>query len=93
MDTSTTELIKNYVGSLVRWLLVLVAGILVKKGIISTAQSDVYVQQLLPVAIGAVMGLIALIWGMWQKRHANQKVDKALALPAGTSRETLEQKV
>jgi hypothetical protein len=93
MDTSTSEFIKNAVGSGVRWLLVLAAGILVKKGVISTEQSDVYVQQAMPVVIGAVMAAIALVWGIWQKKHANLKIDKALALPAGTDREVLEKKV
>lgn len=93
MDTSTTELIKNTVGSIVRWVLVLLAGILVKKGIISTEQTEVYVQQLTPVLIGAAMAGIALVWSIWQKRHAAKKVDVALTLPAGTSRETLEKKV
>ncbi len=93
MDTSTSELVKNAVGTFVRWLLILAAGVLVKKGIISTEQSDVYVQQALPVVIGAAMALVALIWGIWQKKHSNDKIDKALQLQAGTSRESLEKKV
>ena len=92
-NTSTSELIKNFVGSGVRWLLILVGGILVKKGIISTQQSDVYVQQALPVAIGAVMALVALIWSFWQKKHANTKIDVALTMPVTADRADLEKKV
>lgn len=93
MDTSTSDLIKNYVGSAVRALLFLVAGILVKKGIISTEQGNVYVEQLLPVVIGGVMALGALLWAMWQKKHANKVIDVALTLPAHADREDLAKKV
>ncbi len=91
--TSTSELIKSLIGTGVRWLLVLVAGILVKKGIVSTQQTEVYIQQLTPVLIGAVMGLVALALGLWQKKHANKKIDVALTLPAGADRADLEKKV
>lgn len=93
MDTSTSEFIKNAVGTFVRWLLILAAGLLIKKGVISTEQSEVYIQQATPVVIGLLMALVTLVWGIWQKKHANDKVDKALALPAGTERATLEEKV
>jgi uncharacterized membrane protein YccC len=93
MDTSTSELVKNFVGSAVRWLLVLAGGILVKKGIITTEQSETYVAQVLPVVIGAAMAGVALVWSLWQKSHANKKVDVALSLKEGTSRATLEKKV
>jgi hypothetical protein len=93
MDTSTSELVKNAVGAGVRWVLVLAGGVLVKKGIISTAQSDVYVSQVTPVLIGAAMAGVALVWSLWQKKHSNDKVDVALKLQAGTDRATLEKKV
>jgi len=92
-NTSTSELIKNFVGSGVRWLLVLVGGILVKKGITSSEQTDLYVQQLTPVLIGVAMSGVALAWSLWQKKHANTKVDVALTLPAGADRADLEKKV
>jgi len=88
-----SPVVKNIIGAIVRWLLVAIGGILVKKGIISTAQSTIYVEQALPAAIGAAMALVALIWAIWQKRHANQKVELALALPAGTTRKTLEKEI
>lgn len=88
-----SQLLKNLAGSAVRWLLVLIGGFLVKKGIITDAQSQTYVDQLLPVAIGAVMAGGALLWSFWQKKHANEKIDTALALPAGTDRAVLEKKV
>ena len=93
MDTSTSELIKNFVGSAVRWLLVLIGGILVKKGILTNAQSETYVAQFLPVAIGGGMALVALVWSIWQKKHSNTKVDVALTMPAGANRDALETKV
>jgi uncharacterized membrane protein YccC len=93
METSTSELIKNFVGSAVRWILVLVGGILVKKGIISSDQSNVYVSQFTPVLIGVAMAGVALVWSLWQKKHANTKVDVALTMQAGADRAQLEQKV
>lgn len=83
------ETIKTFVGSAVRWLLVLLAGILVKKGIISTEESDVYVNQALPVVIGLVIALGTLAWSIWQKRSAAAKQDSlietAVKQPASTS--------
>lgn len=91
-DASTSHLIKNAVGSLVRWLLVLAGGVLVKKGIISTEESNLYVDQALPVVIGIVMAGVALLWSLYQKKVANAKVDLALAMPAHTDRAELEKK-
>lgn len=93
METSASELIKNMVASGVRWVLVLAGGILVKKGIISTDQSAIYVAQAAPVVIGGAMTLVALGWSLWQKKHANTKVDVALALPITATRKTLEAKI
>jgi len=93
MDTSTTELIKSYLGAGVRWVLVLIGGVLVKKGIISDATSQSYVAQFTPIAIGLAMSGVALIWSLWQKKHVNVKVDTALTMPAGADREVLEAKV
>lgn len=92
-ETSTSQLIKNSVGAGVRWTLVLLAGVLVKKGIVSSEQGSVYVEQATPVVAGAVIAAGMLAWSLWQKRHANQKVDLALSLVAGTNRKTLEKKV
>lgn len=89
-DTSTSQLIKNAVGAGVRWVLVLAGGVLVKKGIISNDQADIYIQQALPVVIGAAMAGVALLWSLWQKKKANAKIDTALEMPANTSRATLE---
>jgi len=92
-NTSTSELIKNFVGAGVRWLLVLVGGILVKKGIVSSAQTDLYVQQLTPVLIGVAMSGAALAWSLWQKKHSNTKIDVALTMPPTADRADLEKKV
>lgn len=88
-----SPLVKNIIGSAVRWVLVFVGGILVKKGIISDSQSSIYVEQLLPVAVGAALAGVALLLSIWQKKRANTKVEVALELPAGTPRATLEKKV
>ncbi len=92
MDVTTSQLIKNLVGAAVRWVLVLVGAWLVNKGIITDAQNSTLVSDGIPVAIGIVMTVFALLWSLWQKRHANQKVDLALSLPSGTSRKVLEEK-
>lgn len=90
MDDSTSQLVKNSVASFVRWLLVLAGGYLVRKGVISSEDSAAYIEHATPVVIGLGMALIALLWSLYQKRHANQKVDLALAMPAGTDRAELE---
>ncbi len=93
MDDSTAQLVKNALGTFVRWVLILASGLLIKKGVISTEQSEVYVQQVTPVVIGALMALVTLGWGIWQKKHQVDKVQTALDLPAGTSLKTLNEKV
>lgn len=92
MSDSMSQLIKNAIGSGVRWVLVLVGGILVKKGIVSSDQSAAYVEQFTPVLIGAAMAGVALLWSLWQKKHQGEKVQKALDAPAGTSLAQLERK-
>ena len=93
METSTSELIKNFVGAAVRWVLVLIGGFLVKKGIISTDQTEIYIQQFTPVLVGFALAGLALLWSFWQKKHANTKVDVALTMPAGAARADLEKRV
>lgn len=92
MDDSTSQLIKNSIAAGVRWLLVLAGGFLVKKGMITPEQSDAYISQVTPVLIGLGMAGIALLWSLWQKRRANEKVDLALSLPSNTTRAQLEKK-
>lgn len=93
MDVSSSEFLKNAVGSGVRWLLVLAGGILVKKGIVSSEQTDLYVQQLTPVLIGLAMSGVALVWSIYQKKRANTKIDVALTMPVTADRADLEKKV
>lgn len=89
-DISNSQFVKNAVAAGVRWVLVLVAGVLVKKGVISDEASGLYVEQAMPVVIGVAMALVALAWSVYQKKRANAKVDLALALPANTTRAVLE---
>lgn len=90
METSTAELIKNFTGSVVRWLLVIIGTFLVKKGVVTNEQSGLYVEQATPVVVGVALDLIALGWSLYQKKRANKKIDTALEMVAGTSREKLE---
>lgn len=92
METSSSQLIKNVIGAAVRWLLVLVGGVLVKKGIITNEQSETYIAQALPVAIGAAMAGAALLWSIYQKNRSNTKIDMALEMKAGADRADLEKK-
>jgi hypothetical protein len=92
-ETSTSQFIKNAVGAGVRWVLLLASGILIKKGIINSQQSELYIAQVTPVLIGAAMAGVTLLWSLYQKKKANKKVDVALTLPAGTERATLEKVV
>lgn len=92
MDITTKQIIKNMLGSLVRWLLVFVGAWLVKKGIVTDEQSQAFIRNAEPVVIGGLIALVALGWSLWQKRHVNNKVEMALNLPQGTPRSVLEAK-
>jgi len=84
------ELAKAYLGSIVRWLLTLVSAYLVSKGIVGENVASQFNDA---AALGVAGVLISLLWGLWNKYRANFKIDRALALPAGTSRTDLERKV
>ena len=84
---------ENGAASFVRALLVFVGAWLVRKGAITEDQSQAMISQGTDFLLGLCLALSETAWGLWQKVHANQKIDTALSLPAGTPRETLEKKV
>ena len=68
----------SLVGSVLRWLLTVVATWLVAAGIITPESQTQWVA-------GLVAVLIPLIWGIYQKFFAKQLLDAALTLPAGAT--------
>lgn len=82
---------KNIIGTVVRAILVFIGSLLVNRGYISKEQLDDF-SDALPALVGSVLTFGAIAWGIWQKVHQNKKIDDALNLPAGTSREVLEKR-
>lgn len=64
-------------GSVVRWALALGAGYLIRAGIWSASDAEVYIT-------GGTLALVALVWSVWQKYHSRLKLVTALAMPATT---------
>lgn len=72
-------------GSIVRWALALGAGYLIKAGIWSASDAEVYIT-------GGTLALVALAWSVWQKYHSRLKLVTALAMSA-TTEQNVEQQV
>lgn len=70
-------------GSILRWLLVFLAGYFVQAGIWSGAEAETYVT-------AAVLGLLGLGWSLWQKYRSRIKLIAALNAPAGTTEGDLD---
>lgn len=83
MEQSTTDLIKGVIGSMVRHLLTGVAGALAIHGWITPSQGTQLIE-------AAIVGVVAIAWALFRKYKVNEKINTALGLPAGTSRETLD---
>ena len=71
-------LIQNLIGTAIRWLLTFVAGWLVTAGILTSGTQTEWIA-------GLTAGLVALVWGIYQKYVAHHLLKTALKLPAGAS--------
>lgn len=74
------------IGSILRWVLAILAGFFVQHGIWSATDAEKYVAT-------AAMALIALGWSLWQKYGMRTKLHVALISPPGTTEEQVEQKI
>jgi hypothetical protein len=90
MDTTTYQILKNVAGSLVRAALVALGTWLLSKGYIDDETRGQINGHAGEITAGVLTVGASLAWAAWQKIHVNKKVDKALDMPAGTSRESLE---
>jgi hypothetical protein len=75
--------VKEIVGAVVRWLLTLVFGSLIAKGIVSGEQVG-------ELAIWIAGGALVLVWALWQKYRGEVLRRLALSLPAGTQETELQ---
>jgi len=82
----TANLIKGIIGSVVRFLLAGVVGWLVKRGIVTGEQGEMIIP-------AVVLGVVTIAWAIWRKYRIQQRIAIALALPAGTSPERLNEAV
>src|SRR4051812_38453349 len=85
--------LKNQAAATVRAGLYSLGTYLVAHGVITSTQNESMVAYLTPLFVGGGMWLAGYLWSLWQKKHANLKIDAALALPKDTPRAVLEQKV
>ena len=70
-------ILQSALGSIIRWLLMLVVPVLVKYGIWTQADSTKYVE-------AAVVALLALGWSLWEKYKSRVKFLTAL-MPGPTT--------
>ncbi len=81
------ELARAYLGAVIRWLIALVSGYLISKGIVDRELADQFGAE---AALALAGALVTLLWALWNKWRGHFKLEKALAAPAGTTREQLE---
>lgn len=79
-------LLVDALGSILRWLLALVAGHLVQRGIWTQADAATYVA-------AASVALLSLGWSLWSKYRSRLKLLTALASPVRTCEHALEQHI
>lgn len=73
---------RSILGSLIRWLLQGFFAALVARGVFTEAQTE--------GLIAAIVGWLAmLLWSLYQKLLANQKLQAALTLPPGANEDDL----
>ena len=74
------------IGSIIRWVLAIGAGYIVKQGIWSPEDSSKYVA-------AAALAIIALGWSIYQKYGMRLKLLTALATPSVTTEDQVQEKV
>lgn len=72
------QLMQNFIGTVVRWALMIAAGWLVNAGLLQQGSQVEWVT-------GIAAGLVALIWGIYQKYFAHKLLTTALNLPPGVT--------
>lgn len=84
MDETTKLILKNAGASLIRAALYALGTWLVSKNVLSEGQNGLVQAHATEIASGVITFLAALGWSVWQKRHANLKVNAALVSPPVT---------
>jgi hypothetical protein len=72
------------ISSILRFVLAVVAGWLVRKGVWSQGEAATYIE-------AATLGLISVAWSLWDKYHARIKFLTALDMHAGASEADVKQ--
>ncbi len=85
MSDSYKILLKSQGRIIMRALLYVVSGVLLRKGYISRDMSSTDADQL----TGVVLGSFTLAWGLWEARRKHAEIEVALSLPTGATREDL----
>lgn len=71
-------IVQAALGSILRWVLAIWAGYLVKAGIWTGSEADTYIAT-------AVLALLALGWSVWNKYKSRVTLLTALMLPQGST--------
>jgi len=79
-------LLQAALGSVLRWLLAILAGYLVKKGIWTDSEAATY------VTAGA-LGLLSIGWALWDRYKTRVKLLTALSLPEGSTENELKDRM
>lgn len=79
-------LLQAALGSIIRWALAALAGILVSKGVWTQQDADTYITAL-------VLAILSLGWSLWAKYKERIFRKKALEMPAGATEDEVKQAI
>ncbi len=90
MDATNANILKNAAAATVRALLYLLGTWLVSKRALTSEANGRLQSHAGDIASGIVVFATAYVWSLWQKSHANKKVDRALKASPTLSRAQFE---
>ena len=76
------EVYKQFLGSVIRWILTLFFGWLIQQGIVSESDASIWIPQ---IAVGILGIFIPLVVSLWQKIQARLEFLVAQRLPVSAT--------
>ena len=91
MDATTKAILKNALAAMLRAALYALGTWLVSKGVLTEGQNGQVQAHSAEIVMGVISFVGALGWSLYQKAHANEKVNQALAASPDLTRAEFEE--
>jgi uncharacterized membrane protein YqjE len=81
-------------GAILRYVAGFLLGVMLSHGVITDEQSTRFLNEIAaPTTVLWVIGMLPLVWSMWQKFRSRQKLLTALASPTTTTEDKIQKTV